>query len=90
MSEKTPQKAKGVRISLQVHAGDNVVTVLDGDTSCTLLADGSRIAPDVPFGHKVALCDIKEGAPVVKYGVVIGTARAAIGKGEHVHVHNLA
>ena len=47
----------------------------------------SRMA--IPIGHKVALTDIKKGATVIKYGEDVGKAVADIGKGEHVHVHNL-
>ncbi len=40
-------------------------------------------------GHKYALCDIKAGENVIKYGNPIGHATADIKKGEHVHTHNL-
>jgi (2R)-sulfolactate sulfo-lyase subunit alpha len=43
----------------------------------------------VPLGHKLAIVDIPEGGPVVKYGVPIGRATRAIRAGEHVHTHNL-
>lgn len=80
----------GTRISLQVHADDNVATLLDDDTSCVELADGMTIAAGIPFGHKVALHRMDAGDPVVKYGVTIGTATRVIHQGEHVHVHNVA
>ena len=44
----------------------------------------------IPAGHKVAVVDIAVGAPVRKYGEVIGVATAPIRAGEHVHTHNLA
>lgn len=44
---------------------------------------------DIPGGHKVAVHDIADGAPVHKYGTVIGFASQPIKAGEHVHVHNL-
>ena len=40
-------------------------------------------------GHKYALCDIKEGENIIKYGNPIGRATEDIKKGEHVHTHNL-
>ena len=43
----------------------------------------------IPIGHKVALGDIAKGATILKYGHSIGKAVADIGKGHHVHVHNL-
>ena len=44
---------------------------------------------DIPIGHKVALADIKNGDTIWKYGQDIGQAVADIGRGEHVHVHNV-
>ena len=40
-------------------------------------------------GHKYALCDIKNGDNVIKYGNVIGFATSDIRTGEHVHTHNM-
>ena len=40
-------------------------------------------------GHKYALCDIKEGENIIKYGNPIGHATADIKRGEHVHTHNV-
>lgn len=51
----------------------------------------AEIAPSdtIPSGHKIALRDIAAGAPIRKYGQVIGRASAAIARGSHVHVHNV-
>jgi altronate hydrolase len=43
----------------------------------------------IPAGHKIAIRDIAAGAPVYRYGNVIGYASQAIATGDHVHVHNL-
>ncbi len=43
----------------------------------------------IPTGHKFATRPIAAGALIRKYGQVIGRASAAIGEGEHVHVHNV-
>lgn len=63
------------------------------DMTCVVTADNSAFTMktnmDVPIGHKIALCDIKNGDTVIKYGQDIGRAVADIKKGEHVHVHNL-
>lgn len=89
MTHTKPGLSEGVRLSLKVHDDDNVVTLLDMNTTCAQIADGTRIATGIPFGHKAALCDIATGAKVVKYGVVIGHAKCPITRGEHVHVHNV-
>lgn len=43
----------------------------------------------IPSGHKIALRALPAGAPIHKYGQVIGRASAPIAAGEHVHVHNV-
>lgn len=45
---------------------------------------------DIPFGHKIAVRAVEEGAPVIRYGQIIGFAVSAIRAGDHVHSHNLA
>jgi len=78
---------------LVLHQADDVGVAVAG------LAAGSELAGPagpvvtagpVPPGHKVALHAIGAGAPVHKYGQVIGFASAPIAAGDHVHVHNLA
>jgi altronate hydrolase len=44
----------------------------------------------VPPGHKLAVQALDFGAPVHRYGQVIGFASQAIHPGEHVHTHNLS
>ena len=44
---------------------------------------------DVPFGHKIATLDIKQGEKLIKYGEIIGSASQSINKGDWVHVHNV-
>jgi len=86
--EERPPLSRGGRRHLQVYPQDNVTTMLDDDRLAQALEGGGRVAPGVPFGHKAALRDIREGEVVVKYGVAIGRATAFIAAGEHVHVHN--
>ena len=72
---------------------DNCVVVAQalrpGDT---VTLDGAQIAIENPIavGHKLARRAIAKGEKVLKYGAIIGTAAAAIRRGEHVHTHNLA
>ena len=81
------------------HKGDNVgVVVLEGLTAGTeMLAvcteDNSDFTvtakADIPIGHKVALTALKAGDTVIKYGIDIGKVVKPIGRGEHLHVHNV-
>ena len=62
--------------SLELEVGDKLLTV--------------KLTAAVPFGHKFSLARIEPGAPVIKYGEVIGTATRTIAPGDYVHVHNVA
>jgi altronate dehydratase len=44
---------------------------------------------DIPAGHKIAVAAIPAGAPILKYGQLIGYARLPIAPGDHVHTHNV-
>jgi len=44
---------------------------------------------DIPIGHKLAIRELKLNDTVIKYGVDIGRAVAALKVGEHAHVHNI-
>lgn len=44
---------------------------------------------EIPAGHKFALCDIKSGENIIKYGQIIGKATKDINQGEWVHTHNV-
>jgi len=44
---------------------------------------------DIDYGHKIAICSIKHGEDIVKYGIIIGKATRNIDIGEHVHIHNI-
>ena len=48
-------------------------------------AAGLTLRERVPQGHKVALADIGEGEPVVRYGIAIGHAQKPIAAGSWVH-----
>lgn len=48
-----------------------------------------NVCVDLATGHKIALCTISAGEPVVKYGFPIGHATQDIAKGEKVHTENM-
>lgn len=80
-------KADTVGVAVVEHIQPNrTVTgwIMETDETITLTALDA-----IPLGHKIALADIRQGDTVLKYGHDIGKAVAGIGKGRHVHVHNL-
>jgi hypothetical protein len=79
----------------QVHASDNVATLL-GESAAgaplEIVGPAGRqdltASEKIEMSHKVALAAIPEGAPIVKFGIVIGIATRPIEPGEWVHLHN--
>jgi len=72
---------------VQVHARDTVAIIVNagGLPAGTRFESGLTLVEDVPEAHKVALVDIEAGAPIVRYGSVIGYAERAIARGSWVH-----
>lgn len=75
---------------IRLHPDDDVVIAR------SQLVAGMPVAPDivvrglVPAGHKVAVRGLAAGAPIRRYGQIIGFATRDIAAGEHVHTQNLA
>ena len=71
---------------------DNVVVTCDslksGD-AVTLDGDTVTLRADAPLGFKLARRDLAPGDKVLKYGAIIGSATAAIQRGDVVHLHNM-
>ena len=85
-------------LALKVNDLDNVATLFsnEGKAGCTVEIRDKKgqsttlcLVNDIPYGHKIALCDVSAGSDIIKYGESLGVATKAIGPGEHVHVHNL-
>ena len=76
--------------TLRLHPDDNVAVAIDVLLPGEGTAAGIAATARVPRGHKMALAPIAPGAPVLKFGQVIGLATRAIGPGDWVHEHNLA
>ena len=72
---------------IRMHASDNVAIVGNsgGLRAGTVLDSGLVLRDQVPQAHKVALVDLSAGQPVLRYGVEIGRAKAAIAAGSWVH-----
>lgn len=69
-----------------MQAGDNVAIVVNdgGLPAGTVFPDGLVLADAVPQGHKVALVDLADGDPVIRYGVTIGFAKGPLARGSWV------
>ncbi len=72
---------------VQVHPSDNVAIIVNegGLPAGARFDSGLVLREQIPEAHKVALRDIRQGAPVIRYGVVIGHAEQDIAEGSWVH-----
>ena len=82
--------------AIQLRPEDNVATALrafkKGEMAQVKHAEQTVVQTlneDIPLCHKLAVRDIPAGAPIKKYGEVIGEAVIDIAAGAHVHVHNI-
>src|SRR5689334_12004509 len=71
---------------IKLNARDNVAIVVNdfGLPAGARFPCGLELRAFVPQGHKTALVDLAEGAPVIRYGEVIGYALSPILAGEWV------
>ena len=79
--------------ALIINPKDNVAVVLEdikiGDI--VTLPDGRQFPSltEIPYGHKMAIADLKQGESVIKYGESIGELKSDAKKGEWIHIHNV-
>ena len=83
MAEAPSQKP----LTIRMHERDNVAIVANdgGLPAGTAFPSGLTLCEHVPQGHKVALVDLPEGTPVLRYNVTIGYALKDIPAGSWVH-----
>ncbi|WP_100401135.1 UxaA family hydrolase [Bacillus sp. FJAT-44742] len=75
-----PEDNTGTVIRANVKKGTELKVGENGETI--------MVQKDIPYGHKIAVRDIKKGDTILKYGLSIGSAIEDISIGDHVHVHN--
>ena len=77
---------------LKLNPKDNVGVVLENVRAGEPVDFGNGLIltahEDIMTPHKMALCDMKAGEFVIKYGEVMGYATQDIRCGDFVHVHN--
>jgi altronate hydrolase len=74
---------------LKLNPVDNVVVALADIPAGSEPAPGIFCKQRIPAAHKIASEPLPAGAPIVKYGQIIGFASTDISVGLHVHTHNV-
>jgi altronate hydrolase len=75
---------------VRLHPQDDVVIARHQLVTGAQIGGGLAVRGLIPAGHKVAVRAIETGAPVRRYGQIIGFASRPIEAGEHVHMQNLS
>ncbi len=76
---------------IRLHPHDDVVIATRQLMSGVHIASEDLVISGlIPPGHKIATRNIAAGEPVKRYNQIIGVARNAIARGQHVHTHNLS
>ncbi len=86
MIETTTAAKKSAR-TLRLNPKDNVIVAVDV-IEAGAKPEGIVATVRVPRGHKMSTGKIEKGAPVLKFGQIIGFASTDILPGEHIHTHN--
>ena len=76
---------------------DNVATLLSfAKKNCEIevyskdiFIEKIKSKSEIPFGHKIAIVDIKSGSKILKYNEKIGIAKKRILKGTLVHLNEI-
>lgn len=84
---QTASRSAGQPPYIRMHDADNVAIVANdgGLPAGTTFPCGLQLVEAVPQGHKVALVDLDEGAPVLRYNVVIGYTVKPLPRGSWVN-----
>lgn len=76
---------------IQVNPADNVAIIVNegGLSAGAKFPCGLVLQEAIPEGHKVALAEIPENSPILRYGVTIGSAFTRIAAGSRVREENI-
>ena len=70
---------------VKLNSHDNVAIAVKPLTKGETVTESLTALDDIPQAHKIALCDIKKGAEILRYNTVIGYANKDIKKGQWIN-----
>jgi hypothetical protein len=78
---------------VRLASADNVAVALSDIAAGEMALDRAELTvtarEQIPQGHKIALQPIAADEPIIRFGMPVGVAKAAIAKGALVHIHNV-
>ena len=84
---ETQKNAATRHPTIKIDARDNVAIVVEaeGVKRGDVTTENVTAVDDIPQGHKIALVDLDQGEPIIRYGEVIGYAARAVNRGSWVN-----
>ncbi len=82
-----------MKSAIKINPEDNVAVALrplEAGESLEVADTAVVLRDGIPQGHKFALCALREGENVIKYGMPIGHVTAGVAAGTWLHTHNIA
>ena len=76
-------------LTIQVNHRDNVAVAVKDLPAGTPISQDLSTREPIPQAHKIALRDIPAGGDIIRYGVVLGTAKDFISAGSWINEHML-
>ena len=76
-------------VVIRIEPRDNVAVAVKDLPANTEVIAGVKTLESIPQAHKIALADIPAGGPIIRYGVVLGYAKADIPAGSWINEHML-
>lgn len=92
ISAATPESKTATATAVWLHPRDQVAIAVRPLAIGQSVEVGQRrvvLTDAIPAGHKFAICLIRSGEAIFKYGQSIGKASTDVAEGQHVHSHNL-
>ncbi len=83
-----PDKPAPAPRIVRLHERDNLVVAVESIMPGSFV-HGVMARDRVPKGHKMAIAAIVQGAPIFKFGQIIGFASKPVEAGEWLHEHNV-
>ena len=77
------------RLTIQIKEADNVAVAVRDLEAGTVTECGVVTLEPIPQAHKLALVPIPQGGEIIRYGVVLGYAKAPIAAGSWINEHML-
>lgn len=77
------------RLTIQIKENDTVAVAVRDLEAGTVTESGVVTREPIPQAHKLALTQIPQGGEVIRYGVVLGYAKAPIAPGSWISEHML-